>query len=42
MSEHDDDVKDDSGLLAVFLGLAVLVGMSGLPATIAWIRFATG
>ncbi|GEK72712.1 MULTISPECIES: hypothetical protein [Halomonas] len=42
MAQHDDDVKDDSGLLSVFLGLVVLIGMSGLPGTIAWIRLATG
>ncbi|WP_282103611.1 hypothetical protein [Halomonas getboli] len=42
MPMHDDEFHDDSGLLAVFLGLAVLVGMSCLPATIAWIRLATG
>lgn len=34
----DNDFRDDSGLLAVFMGLAVLVGMAGLPATIGWVQ----
>ena len=42
MAGHDENFKDDSGLLAVFLGLAVLLGMSALPATIGWIQLATG
>ncbi|MBB3142271.1 hypothetical protein [Halomonas organivorans] len=42
MTGHDENFKDDSGMLAVFLGLAVLVGMSCLPATIAWVQLATG
>ncbi|MDT8880013.1 hypothetical protein RSO68_11040 [Halomonas saccharevitans] len=42
MAGHDENFKDDSGLLAVFLGLAVLLGMSALPATIGWVQLATG
>ncbi|MBB3191121.1 hypothetical protein [Halomonas cerina] len=42
MAEHDENFKDDSGLLSVLLGLVVLVGMSALPATIGWIQLATG
>ncbi|EPC01730.1 hypothetical protein L861_21115 [Litchfieldella anticariensis FP35 = DSM 16096] len=38
MAEYDPNFKDESGLLTVFLGLAVLVGMSALPATIAWVQ----
>lgn len=38
MAGHDDDFKDDSGILAVVLGLVVLVSMSALPATIGWVQ----
>ncbi|GGX97426.1 hypothetical protein GCM10007160_26210 [Litchfieldella qijiaojingensis] len=38
MTEYDPNFKDESGLLSVFLGLAVLVGMSALPATIGWVQ----
>lgn len=39
MAEHDPHFEDDSGLLALFLGLAVLIGMAGLPATIGWVQY---
>ncbi|MFY0989394.1 hypothetical protein [Halomonas sp. C05BenzN] len=39
MAGHDENFKDGSGLLAVALGLAVLVGMSALPATIGWVQY---
>jgi hypothetical protein len=42
MAGHDENVHDDSGLLAVVLGLLVLVGMSGLPATIGWFQLFAG
>ncbi|CAH1042135.1 hypothetical protein [Halomonas sp. TD01] len=38
MADHDDNFKDESGLLAIVLGLVVLVSMSALPATIGWIQ----
>ena len=34
MGHHDDNFKDDSGILSIILGIVVLVGMSALPATI--------
>lgn len=36
MAQHDPNFKDESGFLAIFLGLAVLVGMCMLPAVIGW------
>lgn len=42
MAGHDDDFKDDSGILAIIMGLVVLVGLSALPATIGWVQLATG
>ncbi|WP_276308826.1 hypothetical protein [Halomonas heilongjiangensis] len=39
MAGHDENFKDESGLLAVVLGLAVLVSMSALPATIGWVQY---
>ena len=42
MTAHDENFKDDSGMLAVVLGLAVLVGMSCLPATIGWYQLFAG
>ncbi|GED46208.1 hypothetical protein HME01_20600 [Vreelandella aquamarina] len=38
MGHHDDNFKDDSGILPIILGIVVLVGMSALPATIGWIQ----
>jgi hypothetical protein len=38
MAHHDDNFKDESGLLAIVLGVVVLVSMSALPATIGWIQ----
>lgn len=38
MAHHDENVKDDSGFLSIFLGLVVLVSMSALPATIGWVQ----
>ena len=38
MAHHDENFKDDSGFLSIFLGLVVLVSMSALPATIGVIR----
>lgn len=38
MAHHDEDFKDESGLLAIVLGLVVLVSMSALPATIGIIQ----
>lgn len=42
MSHHDEDFKDDSGLLAIILGVIVLVSMTALPATIGWIQAFSG
>lgn len=42
MARHDDDFKDESGLLAIVLGLVVLVSMSALPGTIGWIQAFSG
>lgn len=39
MAGHDENFKDESGLLAVVLGLVVLVSMSALPATIGWVQY---
>lgn len=39
MAEYDPNFRDESGFLAVFLGLVVLVGMSCLPATIVWVQY---
>ena len=38
MGHHDDNFKDDSGILSIILGIVVLVGMSAPPATIGWIQ----
>lgn len=38
MAHHDEDFKDDSGFLSIFLGLVVLISMSALPATIGVIQ----
>lgn len=38
MAEHDDDIKDDSGLVPLVLGLVIVLGMAALPATIGWIK----
>lgn len=38
MANHDDNFKDDSGILPIILGIVILVGMSALPATIGWIQ----
>ncbi|MDN3558383.1 hypothetical protein [Vreelandella neptunia] len=38
MAHHDENFKDDSGFLSIFLGLVVLVSMSALPATIGVIQ----
>ncbi len=38
MAHHDDNFKDESGLLAIVLGVVVLVSMSALSATIGWIQ----
>lgn len=38
MAGHDESFTDESGLLAVVLGLVVLVSMSALPATIGWVQ----
>jgi len=38
MAQHDENFKDDSGFLSIFLGLVVLVSMSALPATIGVIQ----
>ncbi len=38
MAHHDDNFKDESGLLSIVLGVVVLVSMSALPATIGWIQ----
>ncbi|MFW6345792.1 MAG: hypothetical protein ACOC0M_05640 [Halomonas sp.] len=42
MAGHDENFKDDSGLLALVLGLIVLVSMSALPATIGWYQLIAG
>nr|WP_290952781.1 hypothetical protein [Halomonas sp.] len=42
MADHDDNFKDESGLLAIVLGVVVLVSMSALPATIGWIQAFSG
>lgn len=42
MAEHDDDIKDDSGLVPLVLGLAIVVGMAALPATIGWFKVFSG
>lgn len=42
MAHRDENSKDDSGFLAILLGLVVLVGMSALPATIGWIQAFSG
>lgn len=39
MAGHDENFKDESGLLAVVMGVVVLVSMSALPATIGWVQF---
>ncbi|WGI25948.1 hypothetical protein QEN58_02530 [Halomonas alkaliantarctica] len=38
MAHHDENFKDNSGFLSIFLGLVVLVSMSALPATIGVIQ----
>nr|WP_276208058.1 hypothetical protein [Halomonas socia] len=40
MVEQDPNFKDDTGMLAIIVGLVVLVAMSALPATIGWIQLA--
>ncbi|GEN28095.1 hypothetical protein HVA01_17410 [Halovibrio variabilis] len=42
MAHHDEDFKDDSGFLAILMGLVVLVSMTALPATIGWIQAFSG
>ncbi|WP_263067439.1 hypothetical protein [Halomonas sp. 7T] len=42
MADHDDNFKDESGLLAIVLGVVVLVSMSALPATIGWVQAFSG
>jgi len=42
MAGHDEDFKDESGFLAVVVGLIVLVSMSALPATIGWYQLIAG
>lgn len=42
MAHNDDNFKDESGLLAIILGVVVLVSMSALPATIGWIQAFSG
>ncbi|MFB9866628.1 hypothetical protein [Vreelandella sulfidaeris] len=42
MAHHDEEFKDDSGFLAIFLGLVVLVSMSALPATLRIIQAFSG
>lgn len=42
MAQHDEDFKDESGLLSIILGVVVLVSMSALPATIGWIQAFSG
>lgn len=42
MAHNDDNFKDESGLLAIVLGVVVLVSMSALPATIGWIQAFSG
>lgn len=42
MAHRDENSQDDSGFLAIFLGLVVLVSMSALPATIGWIQAFSG
>ncbi len=39
MAEYDSNFKDESGFMALFLGVVVLVGMSVLPATIVWVQY---
>lgn len=42
MAEHNDDIKDDSGLVPLVLGLLIVVGMAALPATIGVIKVFSG
>jgi len=42
MAGHDENFKDDSGILSVVVGLVVLVSMSALPATIGWYQLFAG
>lgn len=42
MAGHDENFKDESGFLAVALGLIVLVSMSALPATVGWYQVVAG
>lgn len=42
MAEYDPHFKDRSGPMTLFLGLAVVICMAGLPATIAWVRYFAG
>lgn len=39
MAEYDSNFKDESGLMSLFLGVVVLIGMSVLPATIFWVQY---
>ncbi|WP_346300119.1 hypothetical protein [Halomonas sp. BM-2019] len=42
MAGHDENFKDDSGILSVVLGLVVLVTMSALPVTVGLIQLFAG
>lgn len=42
MAHHDEDYKDESGVLSILLGAVVLVSMAALPATIGWIQVFSG
>lgn len=42
MAHQDENFKDDSGFLSIFLGVVVLVSMSALPATIGWVQAFSG
>lgn len=42
MAHHDENYKDESGFLSIFLGIVVLVGMAALPATIGWVQAFSG
>jgi hypothetical protein len=42
MAGHDENFKDDSGILSVVVGLIVLVSMSALPVTVGLIQLFAG
>ena len=42
MSHHDEKFRDDSGIIWFVPGLAVLIGMNCLPATIFWSNLLLG